>query len=105
MGLGDEWRPNRCGMVLYFECLKVGPRTTALHVMVDPKTPNVWKTRPYYEALKKLSKAFPVFVLTGSRNFLITRDRDIEETAGQGLRMRFEEDGFQAETYPTTAHP
>ena len=45
--LGEEWKPARSKIVLYF--IDKGARLIA---HVDPGSPNVWRQAPYYERLK-----------------------------------------------------
>ncbi len=48
--LGEEWRPNRCKMVLRVES---GGGLIAVHV--DPGDPAAWRREPYFRTLKHLA--------------------------------------------------
>ena len=45
--LGEEWRPNRCKLVLRVES---DGRLIAVHV--DPSDPSAWRREPYFRTLK-----------------------------------------------------
>ncbi len=49
-GLGDDWRPNKCRMVLRLEA---DGKLIALHV--DPADPTAWRREPYFSRLKQFA--------------------------------------------------
>jgi hypothetical protein len=48
--LGEEWRPNRCKLVLRVEA---DGRMITVHV--DPSDPAAWRREPYFRTLKDLA--------------------------------------------------
>jgi hypothetical protein len=87
--LGEEWRPNRSRMVLYFS-----HDGTHLIANVDPAHPGVWRHSPYYETLHGWAKrgagpGMDVIVKVGSRMFALLPDRDVDlGTMAEGERLR-----------------
>lgn len=75
--LGPEWKPDRSKMVL-----TVDPVTHFLLVQVDPGTPNVWRSEPYYRNLKQwaagaASRGRQVVVFLNKSATVILPDRDV----------------------------
>ena len=76
--LGEEWKPNRCKMVLVTDL--DGKRLVA---HVDPRQPDAWKRRPYYAMLKdwaqrSMSFRGQVIAAVGRRMYMILPDRDVD---------------------------
>jgi hypothetical protein len=75
---GEHWFPARSKMVI---AAQDGAR---LAVHVDPATPNVWKTAPYYDDLKRWARnparyGFrQVLVAVGRRMVAVLPDRDVD---------------------------
>lgn len=44
---GEHWRPSKCKMVIVIE------DDSRIAVHVDPSTPNIWKSQPFYSDLKE----------------------------------------------------
>jgi hypothetical protein len=51
--LGDEWFPKRCGMVLSSNYDADG--SIVIRVIVDPRTPNVWREEPYFQQINPMA--------------------------------------------------
>jgi hypothetical protein len=49
-GLGEEWRPSRCKLVLRLES---DGRLIAVHV--DPSDPGAWRREPFFQRLKQFA--------------------------------------------------
>ena len=76
--LGEEWRPARSRIVLYQT--DGGARLIA---HVDPGSPNAWRQRPYYQALKlwarqRMPRNQQVVVRIENRIIAILPDRDVD---------------------------
>ncbi|MFC0284652.1 hypothetical protein ACFFJB_13745 [Camelimonas abortus] len=75
--LGDEWRPDRCKMVLYTE--HGGAR---LVVQTDPGAGPVWRREPWLGQIRAWAAAAAasrrqVMVMTGDVATLVLPDRDV----------------------------
>jgi len=76
--LGEEWRPNKCRIVLNLKL--EGNRIAAF---VDPQRPDVWRREPYYSTLKKLaakavSEGGWLAASVGRHIYVIFPDRDVD---------------------------
>jgi hypothetical protein len=76
--LGEEWKPNRCKMVLVTDC---GGKRLIAHV--DPQQPDAWKRQPYYAMLKdwaqrSMSFRGQVIAAVGRQMYMIFPDRDVD---------------------------
>ncbi len=77
-GMGPEWRPNKCNMVMYLE----GERNV-FGIRVDPGDPAAWQRQPHYGQLKQFAVALverkqQLVVYVGDRAFLILPNKDVE---------------------------
>ena len=48
--IGDEWYPLKCGIVIDMLVTSEGYPVMRFHV--DPRTPDVWRSEPYYSQIK-----------------------------------------------------
>lgn len=76
--LGPEWKPSKARIILMAEL--DGARLTA---MVDPKRPNAWRQKPYYDQIKGWARAAvehngQVVVRLGERYWVILPDEDVD---------------------------
>ncbi|HUU85486.1 MAG TPA: hypothetical protein VM243_18460 [Phycisphaerae bacterium] len=76
--LGDEWKPTRSKMVLYF--IDEGARLVA---HVDPGTPDAWRRRPWHDqlrawALRGIRNGPNVVVQIEDRVIAVLPDRDVD---------------------------
>ena len=75
---GEHWLPSKARMVIAAQ----GDDRLAVHV--DPATPNVWKTSPYYDDLKRWARNpgryrfRQIIVAIGRRMIAILPDRDVD---------------------------
>lgn len=75
---GEHWFPARCKMMIYTL------DNTRMVILVDPKTPNVWKLEPHYSDIKRwargaaASQTQQIVVQIGKRMIAILPDRDID---------------------------
>ena len=75
---GDHWFPAKCKMVI------VAENETRMAVHVDPSTPNVWKSEPYYSDLKTWARhasrnpGQQLVVTVAGRMFVILPDKDVD---------------------------
>jgi hypothetical protein len=77
-GLGDEWKPSHCKIVLVAE---LDGNRIAAHV--DPQRPDAWRREPYYSQLKQWAEmAAPhrgqVVACIGRRMYMILPDREVD---------------------------
>jgi hypothetical protein len=77
-GMGPEWRPNQCNMVMYLE----GQRDV-FGIRVDPGDPTAWRREPHYGQLKNFAAALverrqQLVVYVGERAFLILPNKDVD---------------------------
>ena len=77
-GLGAEWKPSTCKIVLVFET-----EANRLVAQVDPSRADVWRQEPFFAALKGWSanaqrNGGQVLVAIGQRTFAILPDREID---------------------------
>ncbi|MFO1183791.1 MAG: hypothetical protein U1E56_03265 [Bauldia sp.] len=74
---GDDWRPQRCHMVLYW--INNGKR---LVVHVDPNYPGAWRKSPYLESLRDWSRDIrsgrEIVVRERDRFIVILPDREVD---------------------------
>ena len=79
---GDEWKPNKCKMVLMDGEMTNGQ--PALRVYVDWGFPGIWRRAPYYQQLINFSIThYPVGVAERTRRFLIYKGVELAEKQGQ----------------------
>lgn len=75
--LGDAWRPDRAGFVMYSD--RDGKR---LNVVVDPGKPAAWRREPYFSYIKAMSRrAFEgceLVVCVGDRRIVVFPDEEID---------------------------
>jgi hypothetical protein len=76
--LGEEWKPNRCKMVLVTD---LGGKRLIAHV--DPQQPDAWKRQPYYALLRdwarrSMSFGGQIIAAVGRRMYMIFPDRDVD---------------------------
>ncbi|MDR7231682.1 hypothetical protein J2X45_002782 [Caulobacter sp. BE264] len=75
--LGDEWRPDKAGFVMYVD--RDGKR---LNVVVDASKPAAWKREPYYSYIKSMSRraleGFELVVCIGDRRIVVFPTEDID---------------------------
>ena len=77
-GLGPEWKPLICKMILYYE--NGGRR---LCVRVDPSYAGAWRREPYYSQLKQFSRTGleaqkQVVVYIRKRTIVVLPDKDVD---------------------------
>jgi hypothetical protein len=78
-GLGPDWRPNKCRMVLFTE----GHRHQ-LSLYVDPVDPAAWRRKPFIEQLKGMLVATPgneryiVIYLNNRATVLLPGDKEFD---------------------------
>ncbi len=85
--LGDEWRPDRAGFMLYFA---PGPRLVA---ETDLATPDTWRQEPYLSQLREWSHrdrptVIEVVVRAGARLTMVFPEGEIELGEDEGLPIR-----------------
>jgi hypothetical protein len=81
--LGDEWRPDRAGFLLYFA---PGPR---LVVETDLATPDTWRAEPFLSQLREWSsrdRPTPIEVVVRSGDHLTMIFPEAEIALGPDLR-------------------
>lgn len=101
-GLGEDWRPLACGIVLSFD-----PETNRILVSVEPSRGEIWKREPYYATLKDwAARILPVqgmvLVIQGPDTIAILPDREIslgEIKPGQLIVTAETHSPFGATTY------
>lgn len=86
--LGDEWRPDRAGFLMYFS--DGAPR---LNVVVHLEAENSWRREPYLSQLREWSRrdrgfVIEVVVRTGDELALIFPEGAVELGADRGLPIR-----------------
>lgn len=86
--LGDEWRPDRAGFMLYFS--EPGPR---LVVETDLATPDSWRREPYISQLREWSRrdrgfTIEVVVRSGDEITLIFPEAAVMLGRDRGLPIR-----------------
>ena len=77
-GLGEAWRPDRCGFVMH---IAEGGRR--LNIEVDPAASQHWRREPFYPAFKQwategAARGLVLMVWVGRRCIEIRPDRDID---------------------------
>ena len=85
--LGEEWRPDRAGFMLYFAH---GPRLVA---ETDLSTPDTWRQEPYLSQLREWSHrdrpmVIEVVVRAGTRLTMVFPEGEIELGEDEGLPIR-----------------
>jgi hypothetical protein len=85
--LGEEWRPDRAGFMLYFA---PGPRLVA---ETDLATPDSWRQEPYLSQLREWSHrdrptVIEVVVRAGRRLTMVFPEGEIELGEDEGLPIR-----------------
>ena len=85
--LGEEWRPDRAGFMLYFA---PGPRLVA---ETDLATPDAWRQEPYLSQLREWSHrdrptVIEVVVRAGDRLTMVFPEGEIELGEDRGLPIR-----------------
>ncbi len=85
--LGEEWRPDRAGFLLYFA---PGPR---LVVETDLETPDIWRHEPFLAQLRDWAdrgRPTPVEVVvrSGDRLTMIFPEGEVELGEDKGLAIR-----------------
>ena len=85
--LGEEWRPDRAGFMLYFA---PGPRLVA---ETDLATPDTWRQEPYLSQLREWSHrdrptVIEVVVRAGARLTMVFPEGEIELGEDEGLPIR-----------------
>jgi hypothetical protein len=92
-GLGDEWFPARCKMVL------VGyDDISTIMVKVDPSFPNAWRREPYHSQLLRWSGRYDIHITVGRNNFHLCKGIEIYipydfEKEKQAMDQQFAETG------------
>lgn len=75
--LGDEWRPDKAGFVMYVD--RDGKR---LNVVVDPGKPAAWRREPYYSYIKSMSRraldGYELVVCIGDRRTVVFPTEEID---------------------------
>ncbi|WP_298290389.1 hypothetical protein [Novosphingobium sp.] len=74
---GEHWFPARAKMVVEAEDV------SRLLIRVDSATPNVWRTQPYYDDIKRWARMAElqgqqIAVMVGRKMIIITAERDID---------------------------
>jgi hypothetical protein len=90
--LGDDWKPDRCKMVL---SSSMGGR--GMRISVDPDVKDVWRSEPYYAQIKgwaraALAQSGYVAVFASDKCFIIFPEEDLEVSyiaRGCGLRVGY----------------
>lgn len=84
--LGEEWRPNKCRMV-------VASRPDRVTVMVDPARPDAWRKEPYFSTMRQWSQKIPVYAMVGSITYAIFPDHvdDLGEVTDEHRIMTLQE--------------
>ncbi|MBV9549451.1 MAG: hypothetical protein JO256_07240 [Alphaproteobacteria bacterium] len=72
--LGEEWKPEKCKLVIVPDDL-----TKATRVYVDASSPDAWKREPYFSSLldfmqKGLLEGRLLFINVGNKNSLLLPD-------------------------------
>ena len=75
--LGDEWKPNKAGFVMYPE--QDGRR---LNIVVDQAKPMAWKEAPYHARIKAMSQrahdGYELLISIGRQRIVVFPDQDID---------------------------
>lgn len=82
LGLGDEWKPERCGFVVHWAMSGLG-----LWINVDLDCAGAWRQEPYYNQIKRWSEMVRhqtgiVAISEGDRRFVIFPEQDLPVSPG-----------------------
>lgn len=104
--LGEEWRPDKAGFMLYFA---PGPR---LVVETDLTTPDTWKAEPFISQLRDWSRrdrptVFEVVVRTGRHLTMVFPEGEIVlgEDQNQPIRSGYRDVGGRRVPFAEFAKP
>jgi hypothetical protein len=99
LGLGDEWFPARCKMIISPRVMGQNDVKQGFLITVDPAYPNAWRRKPYYEQLLALARQTFVVIRIGRRQIGLNADgsegqviqtqawiEGRDEPVGEGLR-------------------
>jgi hypothetical protein len=89
LGLGDEWFPARCKMVISPRVPGQNDVKQGFLITVDPAYPNAWRRKPYYEQLLALARQTFVVIRIGRRQIALNADG----SEGQVIKTQAEIEG------------
>lgn len=100
--LGEEWKPSRCKFIVRAD----GP-LGGMCVDVEPKYPDAWRDRKFYQSIKKWSApirqgAGIMLVYVGSKTYATFPEEDLfigDVFAGDEIIMGYENNGILARPF------